>query len=236
MVRPSVAGCSLCCVSHLPIESFAEASAEIEAGQAPAHVLQQRGVTQEQWLATREHWLRLIGEEALQHRFELTSRYQAAFLARRQSLEEASKPTSTGAATGGLPFLRDDNSPPPPSRRGDLTGLPFRPPDPPDGHPRSDSYPPPPEPMGGVYSNGPASSSQLELAQLAALAAEISVFPEGIDVARARYGLDEANHRSTSIAWQARFAAEPALFAQYTALFEQYRAMFKNRPGPPSQP
>ena len=267
-------------MSHLSIESFAEANAEIESGRARSEVLEQRGLTEVEWLATREHWLRLIGEEALQHKFDVPSRYQAAFLARREALargaattaelaafdsvEDPTTPVSSGPPSG-LPFLRDETAPPPASRRGDFSGLPFRPP----GMPAagayaaqsSESYPPAPEPLGSMplstkSAGAPSSSAhsdsypppptpiapvissdayppfpQLELAQLAALAAEISVFPENIAVARARYSIDEASHRAAAIVWQARFAADPALYAQYTSLYEKYLSIFAQRVG-----
>ena len=85
----------LCCGSRrrakpmdplLPLERFAALSAEIEAGAPPDAILDREGLSLEQWAAFEAMWRARIEEDIAQGSFDLTNRYNAAFVARRNAL------------------------------------------------------------------------------------------------------------------------------------------------------
>jgi hypothetical protein len=70
----------------LPLERFAALSAEIETGVPPDAILAREGLSPEQWAAFEAMWRARIEEDIAQGSFELTNRYNAAFVARRAAL------------------------------------------------------------------------------------------------------------------------------------------------------
>jgi hypothetical protein len=71
----------------LAIERFAAMSADIESGTARDEVIAREGLTVEAWTRAQESWLGKMADEAGRKRFELTNRYNAAFVAQRRSLD-----------------------------------------------------------------------------------------------------------------------------------------------------
>ena len=71
-------------IPELPLERFAELSAELDAGVSREQVLAEAGLTPEVWAGTQEHWLGKIAAEATRKRFDLTTRYTKAISARRR--------------------------------------------------------------------------------------------------------------------------------------------------------
>lgn len=69
----------------LAIERFAALSADIEAGAARDEVIAREGLSVEAWTRAQESWLGKMAEEAARKRFELTNRYNTAFVAQRRS-------------------------------------------------------------------------------------------------------------------------------------------------------
>jgi hypothetical protein len=71
----------------LPIERFAELSAEIDAGVPELEILEREKLTESNWAAAKAFWLRRMADEAERKRFETTTRYQAIFKAKRAVFE-----------------------------------------------------------------------------------------------------------------------------------------------------
>lgn len=69
----------------LALERFAALSADIEAGSARDEVIAREGLSIEAWTRAQESWLGKMAEEAARKRFELTNRYNTAFVAQRRS-------------------------------------------------------------------------------------------------------------------------------------------------------
>ncbi len=92
-------------IPELPLERFAELSAELDAGVSREQVLAEAGLTPEVWAGTQEHWLGKIAAEATRKRFDLTTRYTKAFSARRRVLADA-------ARAGAGPLTRAAHVPP----------------------------------------------------------------------------------------------------------------------------
>src|SRR6478609_1644221 len=67
------------------LERFAALSAEIEAGAARDEV------SVEAWTGAQEAWLSRMAEETAAKRFDLTNRYNAAFVARRLALQDGKR-------------------------------------------------------------------------------------------------------------------------------------------------
>ena len=73
------------------LERFAALSAEIEAGAARDEVCAREGISVEAWTGAQEMWLARMAEETAAKRFELTNRYNAAFVARRLALQDGKR-------------------------------------------------------------------------------------------------------------------------------------------------
>jgi hypothetical protein len=71
----------------LDLERFAALSADIEAGAARDEVIAREGLSVEAWTRAQASWLGKMADEAARKRFDLTNRYNAAFVAQRRSLE-----------------------------------------------------------------------------------------------------------------------------------------------------
>ncbi|MBL9020555.1 MAG: hypothetical protein JNL21_00085 [Myxococcales bacterium] len=67
----------------LPLERFAELSAEIDAGVPEPEILEREKLTEATWASAKAYWLRRMADEAERKRFETTTRYQAIFKAKR---------------------------------------------------------------------------------------------------------------------------------------------------------
>jgi len=185
----------------LDLERFAQLSADIDVGNVREQVLAEAGVSLETWLAAQQWWLSRMGAEATRKRYDLTNRYQAAFLAyRRIAFQRKLKRRHLGAA---------ENAPP-----SSVSGA-ARP-----EAPREVQAPL----MGGYGANAaPAEGPRLTLAQYASLRAEMAVYPAHLDTIRSRYGFDEGSYAREDGEWQWRFEADKELFGQYVALFRHYR-------------
>jgi hypothetical protein len=71
----------------LSLEHFAELAAELDAGVDEADALERASVREEAWAEAKAFWLRRMADEAERKRFEITTRYQAVFKARRAVFE-----------------------------------------------------------------------------------------------------------------------------------------------------
>ncbi|HTJ84577.1 MAG TPA: hypothetical protein VL400_22815 [Polyangiaceae bacterium] len=71
----------------LSLEHFAELAAELDAGVDEAEALERASVREEAWAEAKAFWLRRMADEAERKRFEITTRYQAVFKARRAVFE-----------------------------------------------------------------------------------------------------------------------------------------------------
>jgi hypothetical protein len=69
----------------LGLERFAALSADIESGAARDEVIAREGLSIEAWTRAQESWLGKMADEASRKRFDLTNRYNAAFVAQRRS-------------------------------------------------------------------------------------------------------------------------------------------------------
>lgn len=78
----------------LDLERFAALSADIEAGTARDEVIAREGLTVAAWTRAQESWLGKMAEEAGRKRFELTNRYNTAFVAQRRSHDGAARRAS----------------------------------------------------------------------------------------------------------------------------------------------
>jgi hypothetical protein len=183
----------------LDLERFAQLSAEIDVGNRRDQVLAEAGVSLETWLAAQQWWLSRMGAEATRKRYDLTNRYQAAFLAYRKiAFVRLSKRRHLGAAEVAPPSRHAER----PAQLKEVQA-PL---------------------MGGYGANAaPAEGPRLTLSQYASLRAEMAVYPAHLDAIRGRYGFDEASYAREDGEWQWRFEADKALFAQYVALFRHYR-------------
>ena len=76
----------------LGLERFAALSADIESGAARDEVIAREGLSAEQWTRTQESWLGKMAEEASRKRFELTNRYNSAFVAQRRGADGGRRP------------------------------------------------------------------------------------------------------------------------------------------------
>ncbi len=76
----------------LGLERFAALSADIESGAARDEVIAREGLSVEEWTRTQESWLGKMAEEASRKRFELTNRYNSAFVAQRRGAEGMRRP------------------------------------------------------------------------------------------------------------------------------------------------
>jgi hypothetical protein len=84
-------------VQERPLEEFAAATAELDAGLEREAVLTRIGVSEDEWLAVQEHWLLRMGQDAARQRFELSARYQTLFLAHRRALEKSRRTAAPAA-------------------------------------------------------------------------------------------------------------------------------------------
>lgn len=80
--------------SPLALEKMAALAAEIESGVSEGDVLAREGMSMEQWTALQDEWRTRIADGLAQGNFELTNRYNAAFLARRAALRYGPKPAA----------------------------------------------------------------------------------------------------------------------------------------------
>jgi hypothetical protein len=69
----------------LGLERFAALSADIDSGAARDEVIAREGLSMEAWTRAQESWLGKMADEASRKRFELTNRYNSAFVAQRRS-------------------------------------------------------------------------------------------------------------------------------------------------------
>ena len=68
----------------LGLERFAALSADIESGAPRDEVIAREGLSVEAWTRAQESWLGKMADEASRKRFELTNRYNSAFVAQRR--------------------------------------------------------------------------------------------------------------------------------------------------------
>ena len=78
----------------LALERFAALSADIEAGGARDEVIAREGLSASAWTRAQESWLGKMAEEAARKRFDLTNRYNTAFVAQRRSHDGGGRRTS----------------------------------------------------------------------------------------------------------------------------------------------
>ncbi len=71
----------------LDLERFAALSAELESGASKDALCAREGISVEALGAAQELWLGKMAEEAARKRFDLTNRYNAAFVAKRRALD-----------------------------------------------------------------------------------------------------------------------------------------------------
>lgn len=71
----------------LPLERYAELSAEIDAGVPEPEILEREKLTEATWVSAKAFWLKRMADEAVRKRFEVTTRYQAIFKAKRAVFE-----------------------------------------------------------------------------------------------------------------------------------------------------
>lgn len=71
----------------ISLERYATLHAEIEASAELDSVLEREQVKPETWLAAQAYWLKRMADEAHRKRFEITTRYQAVFTAKRKGFE-----------------------------------------------------------------------------------------------------------------------------------------------------
>jgi hypothetical protein len=76
----------------LDLERFAVLSADIESGATRDEVIAREGLSVESWTRTQESWLGKMADEASRKRFELTNRYNSAFVAQRRAADGARRP------------------------------------------------------------------------------------------------------------------------------------------------
>jgi hypothetical protein len=69
----------------LALERFAALSADIESGAARDEVIAREGLSVEAWTRAQESWLGRMADEAARKRFDLTNRYNSAFVAQRRA-------------------------------------------------------------------------------------------------------------------------------------------------------
>ncbi len=89
--------------SPLGLEKMAALAAEIESGVSEGDVLAREGISKEQWASLQDEWRTRIAEGLAQGNFDLTNRYNAAFLARRASLRYGAKPAVSAAPYAPVP-------------------------------------------------------------------------------------------------------------------------------------
>src|SRR5687767_2732719 len=87
----------------LPLERFAALSAEIESGSPRDAVLDREGLSPEQWAAFEAMWRARIEDDISHGSFELTNRYNAAFVASRAALRYGTPAPEPGAMVGYAP-------------------------------------------------------------------------------------------------------------------------------------
>ena len=75
----------------LAIERFAAMSADIEAGAARDEVIARERISLAAWTRAQEWWLGKMADEVAQKRFDLTNRYNAAFVAQRRSRDGSAR-------------------------------------------------------------------------------------------------------------------------------------------------
>lgn len=71
----------------LPIERFADLSAEIEVTGDKEQVLSRETLAPETWERTKAHWLRVMADESERRRLKVSIRYQNHFVAKRKLYE-----------------------------------------------------------------------------------------------------------------------------------------------------
>ncbi len=69
----------------LALERFAALSADIESGAPRDEVIGREGLSIEAWTRAQESWLGKMADEAARKRFDLTNRYNSAFVAQRRA-------------------------------------------------------------------------------------------------------------------------------------------------------
>ncbi len=186
----------------LDLERFAQLSAEIDVGNLREQVLAEGGVSLETWSQAQQWWLSRMAAEATRKRYDLTNRYNAAFLAyRRLALQRKLKRRHLGEAPDSSPLSKQRMERPAPPKEIEA----------------------PLAAGSGQAANAPEEGPRLTLAQYASLRAEMAVYPAHLDTIRQRYGFDERSYAREDGEWQWRFEADKDLFAQYVALFRRYR-------------
>jgi hypothetical protein len=76
----------------LGLERFAALSADIESGAPRDEVIAREGLSIEEWTRAQESWLGKMADEASRKRFELTNRYNSAFVAQRRGADGGRRP------------------------------------------------------------------------------------------------------------------------------------------------
>lgn len=199
----------------LPLERYAELSAEIDARKNRDQVLAAAGITVQAWLMVQEWWMGQMAREATARVFETSRRFQQTYVLARRKLAER----GTGRVPTKAPASRPDSwDMAPPSSAGPMS----------QALPMSQSYAPASQVApasigyagaGGIQPSGP----RLTLPQYASMCVELAMYPTNHDQIRQRYGFDEAGHQRENSEWQWRFDQDKTLFERYLAMFRQYR-------------
>jgi hypothetical protein len=102
----------------IDLERFAALSAELDAGTTREELCKREGISLEDWTRAQETWLARLADDTARKRFELTNRYNDAFVARRRALAHGPRATSPrraakrAEAQPGAPIA--EIAPPPP--------------------------------------------------------------------------------------------------------------------------
>lgn len=193
----------------LPLERYAELSAEIDVTADREAVLAREGIALHAWLGTQEHWLGRFGDEAAHRRFGLAQRHGQLYLTARVRYQKA---RDAGRKVEERPIdVRAD--------RIDLSQATAP-------APVAVTETPLVAGLGAAQSFGVSTGPRLTLPQYAGLAAEIAVAPERQTEILARYGFDADSFGREHQSWQLVFASDQARFEDYLAHFRHYRDWF----------
>ncbi len=187
----------------LPLERYAELSAEIDARKNRDVVLTAAGITVEAWLMVQEWWMSQMAREATSRIFETSRRFQQTYVLTRRKLAER----GTGRVPTKAPVSRPESYEMGPVSSGQ------RPP------PSSEVA----QPLSFGYGSAQANGPRLTLPQYASLCVELAMYPTNHGEIRQRYGFDEVGHQRENQEWQWRFDQDQTLFDRYLTMFRQYR-------------
>lgn len=185
----------------ITLERYAELSAELDAGEPRDEMLARAGLSVDEWLAAQHHWLGSISAEATRNRYELAHRYSKLFIAsRKMAVARRAKKRQVLPTGSSEPQVLSGREVPV----------------------QREVAAPLMQGLGVAAKEGP----RLNLAQWAALCAELAVFAVNADAIRERYGFDSATFAREQAQWENLFAADRGVFDEYLGRFRHYRDWF----------